>query len=183
MGSINIGWVALAARMRIPPHVFDRYLPASPVRVGEELAEAVQAWVRENRLGYYPALEYFRDREDFDKDLLDAADHIAWVATSIVREEIQTKLRPVFSSVRFDALQCLAFTLPPVRPGQANAAQRLARHYTPDHVKVDLSLSLLRREQPREGLERFASHVVCRWLKPAFLSLEVTAARMVSNDE
>lgn len=181
MPSLSLNRVALSARLRIPARVFDKYLPASPVRVGEELAENVHELVQREHLGYYPALEFFRGREGFDENLLDAADHIAWIATSLVRDEVQTKLRPVFSTVRFNGIQCLAFTLPSIRPGQPNALQRLARHYTPDAVKLDLELTLLRKDQANEGLDRFASHVVCRWLKQSFASLEITSTQLISS--
>ncbi len=182
MNTLSVAKVALSLRLRIHPNTFERFLPASPVRVGEELAELVDDMARQDRLGYYPALEYFRDREGFDGDLLDAVEHIAWVATSLVREEVQLKLRPLFSSVRIEGIQCLAFTLPTVRPGQANALQRLAMHYTPDAVKLDLTLSLLRKDTPREGLEKFAAHVVERWLKDSFATFDITSSHRVEAE-
>ena len=105
MASLRMGKVALSASLRIHPNTFEKFLPASPVRVGEELAEQISSIVTQEKLGYYPALEYFREQEGFDKDLLDAADQISWVATSLVREEVQLKLRPVFASLRFEGIQ------------------------------------------------------------------------------
>lgn len=176
---MHLATVALSARVRLDPSVFDRYVAASPTLVGEELADAVQAYVREHKLGYYPALEYFRDQGGIDSALLEAADGIAWVASSLVREEVRVRLRPIFASVRFGALQALAFTLPPVRPSSAEPRAALARHYTPDTVKLDLLVTLLQRETPPDGLDTLASHMLVRWLKPSFAALEVTAARQV----
>ena len=182
MASLHVGKVALSATLRIHPNTFEKFLPASPVRVGEELAEEIHTIVMREKLGYYPALEYFREREDFDKDLLDAADHISWVATSLVREEVQLKLRPVFASVRFEGIQCMAFTMPAVRPGQANAMQRLAQHYTPDAVKVDLQVSLLRKDLAQEGLAKFAANVASRWLKKSFAVFDITYSGLIPED-
>lgn len=182
MNTVKVAKVALSLRLRIHPNTFERFLPASPVRVGEELAELVDQYARKQKLGYYPALEFFRDIENFDSELLDAVDHISWVATSLVREEVQLKLRPLFSSVRIEGIQSLAYTMPAVRPGQANVSQRLAMHYTPDAVKLDLTLSLLRKDTPREGLEKFAAHVVERWLKDSFATLDITSMHRVEEN-
>jgi len=194
---LHMATVALTVRLRLSEEVLANYLPASPQVVGEELAEAVQGLVREQKLGYFPALEYFRAEPGMDEGLLDAVDHIAWLATSLVRDEVRRRLRPVFASVRFSALQALAFTLPPVRPGQPQAFERLARHYTPDTVKADLLLDLVQKGpppmpseagdaaaggtdgDPGSDLGPLAGQMVRRWLAPCFAELEITAARSV----
>ena len=182
MASLRMGKVALSASLRIHPNTFEKFLPASPVRVGEELAEQINSIVTREKLGYYPALEYFREQEGFDKDLLDAADQISWVATSLVREEVQLKLRPVFASLRFEGIQCLAYTMPAVRPGQSNSMQRLAQHYTPDAVKLDIQVNLLRKDLEQDGLEKFAANVASRWLKKSFAIFDITLSRLIPDD-
>jgi len=189
MTRLYMATVALTVRLRLSEEVMASYLPASPQVVGEEVAQAVQAIVRTQKLGYFPALEYFRAEEGIDEGLLDAVDHIAWLATSVVREEVRRRLRPVFASVRFSALQSTAFTLPPVRPGQPRAMELLARHYTPDTVKADLLLDLVQKGAPPasdgeeasddDALGRLAGQMVSRWLSPCFAELEITAARTV----
>lgn len=187
MTRLHMATVALTVRLRLSEEAMASYLSASPQVVGEELAQAVQAVVRAQKLGYFPALEYFRAEPGIDDALLDAVDHIAWLATTVVRDEVRRRLRPVFASVRFSALQTLAFTLPPVRPGQPRALERLAQHYTPDTVKADLLLDLVQRGAPpaeatgegtgEDGLGHLAAQMVTRWLEPCFAELEITASR------
>jgi hypothetical protein len=78
--------------------------------VGEELASQVRSYVRRERLGYYPALELFRQRCGIDGELIDAAQNIAWLACELVREQVQRRLRAAFSSVQVQIapIQCLA---------------------------------------------------------------------------
>lgn len=179
MAGLRFAKVALAVRAQVPGEALERYLPFPPRFVGEELAGQANSYVLEQGTGYFPALDYLRDQGIVDKDLYDAAEQAGWMATQLVREEVQVRLRPVVASLTFQSILCTAFTMPTVRPRELNALQRLADHYTPDRVKVELLVSLLQRGDPREGLERLASELVFRWLSSAFASVEVTGARSV----
>jgi len=177
--SLHVARVALNLVVRLPEHVFERHLPASPYVVGEALADAVIAHVREQDLGYYPALDYLREQQVLEPDLIEAAENIGWFASNLVREEVRRKLRPVFSNVAFQSQQVLAFTLPGVRPGQPNSRAELIRHYTPDTIKVGLLLSMLRKVDQPEAMARWASNTTHRWLKNSFEDFAVTSAEPV----
>ncbi len=177
MSALHVARFAIGLTVRVPHEALERHSASSPAAVGEALAEAVHAAVREQGLGYYPALDYFREAGGVDPELIAAADALAWLAATLVRNEVRTKLRPVFSTVNIQGLQAQAFALPPVRPSQPNALARLAAHYTPDTLKLDLRTSLIQRRPPAEGIERLAAHMACKWLKASFESIEVTSAR------
>ena len=155
-----------------------RHLACSPSRVGWELARAIDAYVREQALGYYPALEHFRNVAVIDKDLLDSADQVSWLMSKLAREEVQIKLRPIFSKVHFQSIQTLAFTMPPVRPNQNNALEKLAEFYTPNTVKLELVLSMIRKDSDtaERKVETYARKMVYRWLRDSFETVEVTSS-------
>jgi hypothetical protein len=159
--------------------VWEEHMAASPLVVGEQLAEQVDLYTRKQQLGYYPALEFFREQGLIEKDLLDAADNISWLMARLAREEIRKCLRAAFSSVSFETVQTLAFTMPPVRPGQPDAYQKLVEHFTPNALKIDLVVNMIRRNPENEGIERFAKQVLSRWIKDSFARVEVTGARRI----
>jgi hypothetical protein len=173
--SLHFNHIHLTLRLTIDDEVLARHSVASPEIVGGELAQQVMDYVREHNLGYYPALDYFRSQGGIDTELLDAAESLGWLACNLAREEVTRKTRPVFSSVSFLSLQSLAYTMPTVRPGQPNTLNRLAEHYTPNGVKMDLDVSLIQKQPADEGIERFSRQVVSRWLKHSFKTLEVSA--------
>lgn len=179
MSPLHIARIALAAKMTLPPLALERHLPCPPSRIGEELAHQVHEYVLQQALGYYPALGFFQVGGGIDPALLDAAEQTAWLASRLLQEEVLVKLRAAFSTVRFEASQAIAFTLPLVRPGQADALPALARHYTPDTLRVELLLSLVQRTPDTGSTDKLAEHLVMRWLAPSLRSLEITAARVL----
>jgi hypothetical protein len=164
--------------LKVPEESLSRHLPHTPSRIGWELARAVDAYVRAESLGYYPALEHFRNVDIIDKNLLDSADQMAWLMSKLAREEVQVKLRPIFSKVQFQSIQTLAFTMPPVRPNQENALEKLAQFYTPTTVKLELVLSMIRKDSDtaERKVETYARKMVYRWLRDTFESVEVTSS-------
>ncbi|MFP5507229.1 MAG: hypothetical protein ACLGH6_13620 [Gammaproteobacteria bacterium] len=176
--NLHLNRAALTLVVQLPEQIFTRHLPASPQVVGEALAEQVIAYAQREHLGYYPALDYFKDHAGaVDGDLLDAADHIAWFACNQARAEIQRKLRPVFSSLSVQSIQSLAFTMPGVRPNQPNARHELARHYTPDRAKLVLLVNAFQKSAQEEAMAKWASHLAYRWLKDSFANIQVTSAQ------
>lgn len=176
--SLHLNRAALTLVVQLPGHVFARHLPASPEVVGMALAEQVLGHVQRERLGYFPALDYYRDHPGaVEAELLEAADHIAWFACSQARSEIQRKLRPVFSSLSFQSIQSQAFTMPGVRPSQPNARHELVRHYTPDRVKLVLLVNSFQKTAQEEAMAKWASHLAYRWLKDSFTRVEVTSTQ------
>lgn len=179
MPELHATRVALTLVVGIPAEVFERHLPSSPQRVGRLLAEAVSAHEQEQGLGYYPALDYFQEQGALDPELLNAAENIAWLGSSLVREEVRQRLRGVFANVKIQSIQCQAFTMPTVRPHGPAALDRLTEHFTPDRIKLELLLTLFRKEQAPEGMERMARNMVHHWLKDTFEFLEITSATLV----
>lgn len=178
--SLHLNRAALTLVVQLPEPIFARHLPASPSVVGDALAEQVQAYVQRERLGYFPALDYFREHAGaVDGELLEAADHIAWFACNQARGEVQRKLRPVFSSLSFQSIQSQAFTMPGVRPNQVNARHELARHYTPDSAKLVLLVNSFQKSAQDETMAKWASHLAYRWLKDSFARVEVTCAQAI----
>jgi hypothetical protein len=138
---------------------------------------------REHKLGYYPAIEYFREVPEADHELIDAAEQLAWHVSKLAREEVQSRLRPVFSSVRFQSIQTEAFGMPAVRPRQPAAFERLVEHCTPNTVKMELVVSLLRKDSDQRGnaAEGYARKMIYRWLRAGFKDVEVTASLAISS--
>lgn len=178
--TLHLNSASLSVIVQVPAHIFVRHLPASPAVVGEALAEQVMAHVQVERLGYFPALDYFRVQPaSLEPELLDAAEHIAWFTCNQARAEIQRKLRPVFASLRIHAAQALAFTMPSVRPTQPNARHDLIRHFTPDTAKLVLQVNSLQKSGRTAGTAKWAAHLAYRWLKDSFPRVEVTHAQTI----
>ncbi len=175
---MHIDHIALTLRVRLSAKDVWQHLPASAEKAGRELAEAVDRYCREHALGYYPAIEFFRGIPAIDQNLIDNAERLAWVVSKKVREQVQSRLRPVFSLVKFRSIQTESFMLPPVRPNQPSALERLVRHYTPDTVKLELLVSLLRKDQDerRDAMEGYARKMVHRWLSSIFDEVEITSS-------
>ena len=168
--------IALTLRLKLPQDALTQHSPVSPAVLGAELAAEICRRCAERGLSYFPALDFFREDEQFDQKLIGLLDDMSWLAGQIVRGEVATKLRPVFSAVRIEAMQCQCYALPPIRPSQAGADTVLASHLTPDVMRLELLVNLLQRRESPEGLERYARQVATRWLKESFVEVEVTHA-------
>jgi hypothetical protein len=160
-----------------------QYLPYSANIIGQTLAEFAAEYEKENKTGYYPAIDFFKTLDSVDPDLIASAEQVAWLVSKLARETIQSKLRPIFSSVQFQSIQTSAFSLPKVRPSQADAIEQLAKHYTPDSVKVELVLSMMRRDSEVEDnrAEPYARKMMFRWLESEFETIEVTSSKALKT--
>ena len=169
----------MTLRIALDTRVLEQHSAPSPLVVGTDLAQQVNDYVHRERLGYYPALEFIEAQNGADGALLAAVDHIAWLAAQLVRNEIEEKLRPVFASLKIRGMQCAAYAMPPIRPRWPNALETLAKHYTPNIIKIELQVSVIQRRENAQGLQRHARQMVSRWLKNSFDGLEVTRARLL----
>lgn len=170
--------VAISLLITVKIEDLDSHSAAAAEVVGRELATQISAYEKEKKLGYYPALEYFQETERvIDADLLDAADNLAWLATRLVREEVRKRLRPIFSTLRFDSMQNLIFTMPRTRPGKKDSVMWLTEHFTANKVRLELTASIMNKDGQEKDLKRFTSHLVHRWLNEHFESIEVTSCR------
>lgn len=167
--------------VQLKQDVLQQYLPCSADIIGKTLAEISIEYEKENSTAYYPAIDFFKTLDYVDPDLITSAEQVAWLVSKLARETIQSKLRPIFSSVQFQSIQTLAFSLPKVRPNQTDVAEKLAKHYTPDSVKVELVLTMMRRDSDLDDdrAEPYARKMMFRWLESEFESIEVTNSKAV----
>ena len=171
--------VLLILKVQLKPESLQQYLPCSANIIGQTLAAIADEYEKENRTGYYPAMDFFKTLETVDPDLIASAEQVSWLVSKLARETIQSKLRPIFSSVQFQSIQTLAFSLPKVRPNRADAIEQLAKHYTPDTVKIELLVTMMRRDSEAEDsrAEPYARKMVFCWLDAEFESVEVTNSK------
>ena len=179
-GSIGIVPVALTIQVVMAPERLESLLSAAQKNLGRTLAERVEVIVRAQRLGYYPALDYFEDHPDMDPKLIDMVKTLAAQVRKRVKREVQTHLWPVFSSVRIERATTLAFTLPRMTPAQPDALARLAQHYFPNAVRLELVLTTLDKQHRLEEAEVSSSNKLVRNLRDAFESVSVGATRRLS---
>lgn len=180
---MQLDQVHLTLRFTVAEALLQNRLSSPASKVGAELANVIDKYSREHELGYYPAIEFFRQLQEIDQHLIDNAEKVSWVVSTVAREEVQSRLRPIFTSVKFQSIQTEAFALPPVRPNQLSAFDQLVKHYTPDTIKMELLVSLLRKDNdPRAGAaEGYARKMIYRWLKGVFEDVEVTASAAVAR--
>lgn len=179
MAQAQVLSVAVGVVLTVPMEVLERHTAASPDVVGEELAWAVDAFSRRQHLGYYPPLDYCEDMEAVSEDLLDAAHNIAWLSRELVREEVGQRLSQAFTGVGLEVMQCTAFTMPRVRWNAPNAMVALSRHFTPDSVRVGLTMGLKAEAPPPAELRDHIRQLLWRWLGDSFATVDVTSSRVV----
>lgn len=175
--------VLVTIDVQLKPDVLQKYLPCSASVIGKALADIAEQYQQENKTGYYPAIDFFKSLDGVDPDLITSAEQVAWLVSKLARETIQSKLRPIFSSVSFQSIQTLAFSMPKVRPSQQDAVEKLAKHYTPDSVKIELVLTMMRRDSDENDgrAEPYARKMMFRWLENAFESIEVTNSKILKT--
>ena len=165
--------------VQLKAEVLQQYLPCSAAIIGKALADIAEEYVDKHKTGYYPAIDFFKTLDEVDPDLIASAEQLTWLVSKLARETIQKKLRPIFSSVHFQSVQTLAFALPKVRPNKPEAVIQLARHYTPDTVKLELVLTMMRRDSEAEDnrAETYARKMMYRWLESEFEQLTITGSK------
>jgi hypothetical protein len=170
---------ALSATVVIPDAVFERHSPFCPQTVGAQLAERLDSYARDESLGYYPALDFLQERTVLDEQLLAALDQLTWLGTSLVREELKSRLRPLFASVQVQSMQAVVYSMPPVRPGRPEAFERLVEHLTPNRARFDLLLTVFRKRGVTADLESYIRRVSYRHLRQAFDTIDITSVRVL----
>lgn len=171
--------VLVIVDVQLKPSMLQQHLPCSAQVIGNTLAEFADEYVRKHNTGYYPAIEFFKTIDDIDPDLISSAEQVAWLVAKLARQTIQSRLRPIFSSVHFRSIQTLAFSLPRVRPLKKDSVEKLSRHYTPDTVKIELELTMMRRDSESEDgrAEPYARKMMFRWLESEFESVEIAESK------
>lgn len=173
MAGLHTVRAVLSATVRVPDLIFERHSGFCPQRVARQLAEQIDRYARAESLGYYPALDFARERQALDEQVIAALDQLTWLASSLVREELAARLRPLFASVQVQSMQALAYSMPQVRPGQTGVTEQLAEHLAANRVRFEVLLTLLRKRAESEGLESYIRRVAHRHLGEAFDNIAI----------
>jgi hypothetical protein len=181
--SVRVVHVALSLRLTVGADVLRRRVGELAERLGDRLAERVQAAVVHDRIGYFPALDYFAGHDGVETPLLDAARRVASVACDYALDTVPSRLWGIFSSVKLEHVQAMAFTLPRVTPHQPDARTALAAHYSPDTVRLDIVLGIVQKGAPKEGYARAVASRVIWNLRERFEGVAVTDARVVDGQD
>lgn len=178
---IEVVTVAASLTVTVPETVVEANMGYLPWVLGENLAGQVDAWVMEQGMGYYPALDFFRDHpEAVDPALLMLIDEIATFCATFARRELRRRLSRAFSSVQVEQAQCTAYTMPRVRPTRSGAPAGLAEHYTPSTLKMELLLSSIQKGA-FDGLEALTLNKVMRWGREPFEAFQVNGSKLIRN--
>ena len=171
--------VLIIIDVQLKAETLQQYLPCSANIIGRTLADIADEYEKKNKTGYYPAIDFFKTLDTVDPDLITSAEQVSWLVSKLAREIVQSKLRPIFSSVTLQSIQTLAFSLPKVRPNKTDAVEQLSKHYTPDTVKMELVLTMMRRdsEVDDDRAEPYARKMMFRWLESAFELVTITSSR------
>ncbi len=173
--------VAAALTATIPQEVVELNTGYLPWVLGDNLAGQVDAYVMEQHLGYYPALDFFRDQpEVVDTALLTLIDEIAIFCAEYARRELRHRLAGAFTSIQIEQIQCTAYTMPRVRPNRSGAPEALALHYSPDTLKVELLLRML-RDESQEGVETLVLNRLTQWGREPFSRFQANGAHQLSQ--
>ena len=166
--------VNLTLKVKLASQLIENHSAASPYIVGEELARHIAAYVQDHHTGYYPAVDYFHELEIIDPDLFTALENVSWLVTTISKDILRAGLRGFLKNIKFDSTQMIATTLPQIRPGSENAMHRLALHYTPDQIRINLLADLIQSENQKtlDILDK-AKENIADWLDEKFLHSEV----------
>ncbi len=175
--SLGIARVALTVQVTLGPEQLEALLRSEDRALPEALAARVDAWVRERKLGYYPALEFLAAEGVVSAEGLEALKQLAATIRKRAKRDLQTRLWPIFSSVQVERAMSLAFTLPRLKPAQADAPKALARHYFPNVVRIELTLATLDKQRRLEDVEGISATKVMHNLRDVFEAVTVTATR------
>jgi len=174
---LGIAQVALRVQVELAAERLHAVLSEADLRIGHDIAVLVDGIVRDENLGYYPAIDYFADHPTMDSGLMARLKDVAAQIRKRVKREVQTHLWPVFSSLQIEQAESLAFTLPRISLSESNAVEKLAAHLFPNRVRLDLILATLDKHARLEEAEAITSTKVVRNLRDVFVSVDVSAVR------
>jgi len=181
--TLGIAPVALTLQIVMAAERLSALLNEAEKNIGRSLAERVDTIVRNEKHGYYPALDFFEGHAGMEPELLVQVKTLAAQIRKRVKRDVQTQLWPVFSSVHIERATTLAFTLPRMTPAQPDALARLAQHYFPNAVRLELILTTLDKQHRLDEAEKFSSDKVVRNLRDVFESVSVTATRRLRDSD
>ena len=179
MSTLHVATIAMTARATIPDYAFEQQFPSSLDTLGMQLARQVHDYVKQQQIGYYPALDFIKQQNCVEPFLFDALEQVAEFAMAMSEREIYSLLSPVFSNVVIESMQLIAYTMPVVRFAKDGDIAELARHFTPNAIKFDLHVSMIQKHEPSKTLDKAAKQMVLRWLSEPFKEIEVTSSRLL----
>jgi hypothetical protein len=179
--TLGVVQVALTVQVVIAVARIEALLSGPDREIGRTLAGHVDVIVRGERLGYYPALDFFTGHAGMPPALLEAHKNLAAQLRKRIKRDVQTRLWPVFSSVQIERTVTLAFNLAHVTPSQPGATEQLALHLFPNAVRLELRLGTLDKQHRLEEAEKFTAQKVVRNLRDDFESVNVTTTRRLTG--
>lgn len=175
MAGIQILKTAVTLTVTVSLETLRQEMGEPVVAIGPALASEIDQHVRDNKLGYYPALDFFIHNQAVEPELVAAAEHVAAMVAEMARRTIQVRLREPFSHIRFEHIQPLAMTMPRVRPGDANAMALLSEHMSPNHIRMTVIASSIEKAGINtEDYEKLVAHKMRNWLEPEFEAVQLT---------
>lgn len=171
--------IALSIDLKIVHSIIEEHIAASPYVIGVELARQIDNYVHTQKLGYYPALDYFHGKDIIDSDLYNTAESIAWLLGNLTQQTLRTQLRPLLSDLQFDSTHVQIFILPHVRPNQNNAIHSLTAHLTPDHLRVSLKGTLKLSGNDEHSLIDKTIHKINDALEEFFSLHEINGIKLI----
>lgn len=181
MTPLQLARFSLGVTGRVPLAVLARHFPAPVEDLSRAVAGKIDCFVRQQALGYYPAIEFFRDRTDIiEPYLMDAFDQVAAASQSLAQQGALAMLQPLFSSVTCNSIITLGYALPRVRPNDSDAQQTLILHLTPNRVKLELTLTLFQKQAPTDSLAPAVKMMVLHWLTEVLEEMDVIYARLLT---
>jgi len=178
---VQITRVALGLTVTVPEDIIELNMGYLPWVLGDSLAAQISEEVAARRLGYFPAVDFFREGGGrVDPALIALVDEVGRFCVDFTCRELRRRLSRVFSNVHIAQSQCLTYTLPRVRPSHAQALAELGRHCAPDRVRLDLVLSTIQKvvsEEPVALTVRKATH----WGSEPFACFEVNGTRLLGT--
>jgi hypothetical protein len=178
---LKITRVALGITVTVPEDLIELNMGYLPWVLGDSLAAQVSQEVAERRIGYFPAIDFFRENcQTVDPALIALIDEVGQFSIDFTRRELRRRLSRVFSNVQIAQAQCLAYTLPRVRPSQPQALTELGRHFAPDKVRLDLVLSTIQKAPSEEPLD-LTLRKVNHWGRDPFACFEVNGTRLLGT--
>lgn len=184
MAGIQILRTNLTLTVTLPLELLRREMGEPVLAIGPSLAGEIDHYVREHKLGYYPALDYFTRNEALDPDLMAAVEHVAVMVAEMAKRKVQVRLREPFSNVQFSNIQSVAMTLPRVRPNDANALPALTEHYSPNRIRMTVVTSSIEKAGINvQDYEKLAAHKLRNWLEPEFETVELSEYHQIDTDD
>lgn len=156
--------------------ILQRHLVSSPRNMAKVLAKEIDAYVRTNKLGYYPALNYFRGRQGVDQELLKVVEETGLIVCRLAEELLISDLKPAFSNVQIQSIKPIAFSLPPVRLTTADHMEHLVHHLTVSNIKIGMVASSIEKLAETDDIGKIAERKIWRWLQEDFESIKVVSA-------